>query len=633
MHVASPLGPRPAAATRGGDSLRFKVESAYGRLYVGGPDASIFARKLKGVVMNMNRRSFEVSLTLETLVAIRDVAGITGQQLARRCSPSVMRWAKAARKSQDAILEIHRKIDGGYLADLPWLDNRAGTVAPAWAPPDQVGDDGLYTHREPYRHQQIMATVASEVSGLSFIADMGTGKTRAAIEAMAHHGRSGSIDMYIVECPTGVTGVWRDEIGDWTNDLEPTVLDGSVKMRSEWIGDTAQAVRDGSFLVPRVPVAITNYEALPNHRKKESGEDGRRGMVDSIMGAGVNLGIVLDEGHRIRNPTSLVSKAAMQIAQVGSWRLHMTGTPILNGLQNIWSQWYFVDLGVTFGANFVQFRREFFDEDPYSFSSEPSDGTVDEFNSRLHIRGLRFTKEDCLDLPPKIFTVHEVEMGSAQALAYQDMRDELLVNLYAMEDEEGTASASIILTQILRLTQITSGFLPRDLDEPEDEPFRFTPNPKLDALVGLVEDNVLNHFNPASVIVWAWYREDIRAINEALAHLHPVTIAGGMSRRNREAAETAFRRGETRLLIGNPASAGVGLNLQAASVAFYYSQSYNLEHRAQSEDRCHRSGSEIHDSVTYVDVVCRGTIDEAVRHVLAGKMALADAVVEIRDAL
>jgi SNF2 family DNA or RNA helicase len=106
-----------------------------------------------------------------------------------------------------------------------------------------------------------------------------------------------------------------------------------------------------------------------------------------------------------------------------------------------------------------------------------------------------------------------------------------------------------------------------------------------------------------------------------------------MTRTQRDAAETAFRSGATRLLIGNPASAGVGLNLQAASLAVYFSQSYNLEHRAQSEDRCHRSGSEIHDSVTYVDLVCEDTIDEAVRNVLAGKMALAEAVVEIRDAL
>jgi len=207
------------------------------------------------------------------------------------------------------------------------------------------------------------------------------------------------------------------------------------------------------------------------------------------------------------------------------------------------------------------------------------------------------------------------------------------VDLAEIEGGEGTASASIILVQILRLTQITSGFLPRDEDERGVPPVRFTPNPKIDALDTIIREAVGNQMNPTSAIVWAWYREDIKRINENFADLSPVTIAGGMTRTQRDAAEAAFRSGEARLLIGNPASAGVGLNLQAASLAVYFSQSYNLEHRAQSEDRCHRAGSEIHDSVTYVDLVCEDTIDEAVRNVLAGKMALAEAVVEIREAL
>lgn len=626
---------RPGAVSRGGASLRFKVEAAYGRLYVSGPDAGRFMPQMKGSVQNRKRRSYEVSLTLETLTAIAAAAGLTGGQLANRCSEGVMRWARAARKSQDAVLQIHRRIDEGYEVDLPWLDNRAGRTAPAWAPQEQtevVDGVTVWRYRVPYQHQRIMATVACEISGLSFIADMGTGKTRAAVEAMAHHARNGLVDMFIVFCPAGVTGVWRDEIRDWTDDLDATILGGSIKSRSEWIKLTAEAMRQRSFLAT-LPVAITNYEALPNHRDREDGSPGQRGLVNVIVEAGVRIGIVLDEGHRIRNPTALVSKAAMQIAQSGVWRLHMTGTPILNGLKNIWSQWYFVDLGITFGANFVQFRREFFNEDPYTFTDEPSEGTIDEFNARLHVRGLRFTKEDCLDLPPKIYTVHTVQMTDEQAAAYKDMRDQLLVDLGEIEGGEGTASASIILTQILRLTQITSGFLPRDEDERGVPPVRFHPNPKIDALDTIIREAVGNQFNPTSAIVWAWYREDIRRIVENFADLSPSVIAGGMTRTQRDAAEAAFRSGETRLLVGNPASAGVGLNLQAASLAVYFSQSYNLEHRAQSEDRCHRAGSEIHDSVTYVDLVCEDTIDEAVRNVLAGKMALAEAVVEIRQAL
>ena len=103
-----------------------------------------------------------------------------------------------------------------------------------------------------------------------------------------------------------------------------------------------------------------------------------------------------------------------------------------------------------------------------------------------------------------------------------------------------------------------------------------------------------------------------------------------MKHTDRDEAERKFQAGEAKVLVGNPASAGVGLNLFQASVALYYSQGYNLEHRAQSEDRCHRSGSEIHDSVTYIDLSARGTVDEAVRAALAGKLELAEAVVELR---
>jgi len=627
---------RRSAPPRAGGSLRFKVEAAYGRLYVSGPDAGRFMTALKGCAINQKRRSYEVSLTLETLSAIAQASGMTGKQLANKCSEGVMRWARAARKSHDAVLAIHRRIDEGFEVDLPWHDYRAGTPSPTWAPEEQtevVDGVRVWKYRVPYNHQRIMATVACEISGLSFIADMGTGKTRAAVEAMAYHARNDLVDMFIVVCPAGVTGVWRDEVRDWTRDLDTVILDGPIKKRAEWIRLTAEAMRQKSFLVPRVPVVVTNYEALPNHREKEDGSPGQRGLIDVIVNAGIRIGMILDEGHRIRNPTALVSKAAMHMAQFGAWRLHMTGTPILNGLQNIWSQWYFVDLGITFGANFVQFRREFFNEDPYTFSSTPSDGTIDEFNARLHVRGLRFRKEDCLDLPPKIYTVNRVQMSGEQAMAYQEMRDQLIVDLDAMEGEEGTASASIMLVQMLRLTQITSGFLPRDEDERDMPPVRFHPNPKLDALDALIRPAVTNQLSPTSAIVWAWYREDIKRINEVFADLSPVTIAGGMTPKQRQASEDAFKSGQTRLLIGNPASAGVGLNLQAASLVAYYSQSYNLEHRAQSEDRSHRSGSEIHDSVTYVDMVCEGTLDEAVRNVLAGKMALADAVVELRAAL
>jgi SNF2 family DNA or RNA helicase len=344
--------------------------------------------------------------------------------------------------------------------------------------------------------------------------------------------------------------------------------------------------------------------------------------LTALMGR-VKVGMALDECHKIRNPQAKVTKAAVSLAQHADWRLGMTGTPVLQGAQDIWSQWYVVDLGITFGANYVQFRREFLDENPYTFKLEAKPGALEEIGIRMRKRGLRFTKEECLDLPPKIYESIEVEMTPEQKRAYKQMEADLVAMLSESNDEYATASNQ--LAAILRLTQITSGFVPNETGEIH----RFRPNPKLASLEEIVEEQI----GAQQIIVWARYREDVRAIAERLAGFNPVLIQGGQSDQERRDAEEWFQSGERRLLVANPQAGGVGLNLQRASLAVYYSQGYSLEHRLQSEDRCHRSGSEVHNRVTYIDLVVKATIDEVITEALAGKKSVAEAVVDLRRAI
>jgi SNF2 family DNA or RNA helicase len=191
--------------------------------------------------------------------------------------------------------------------------------------------------------------------------------------------------------------------------------------------------------------------------------------------------------------------------------------------------------------------------------------------------------------------------------------------------DDAYATAATQLTAILRLTQITSGFVP---DE-EGVIRRFRPNPKLDALEEFVRENITD----AQIIVWAVYREDVRAIVERLSDLNPAIMQGGQTDRERFAAETDFQEGRKRLLVGNPAAGGVGTNLQAASIACYYSLGYSLIDRLQSEDRCHRSGSEIHNRVLYVDFLCESSIDTVVRNAVAEKKEVAEIVVDLKRAI
>jgi SNF2 family DNA or RNA helicase len=270
-------------------------------------------------------------------------------------------------------------------------------------------------------------------------------------------------------------------------------------------------------------------------------------------------------------------------------------------------------------------------------------GALSEVGMLMRRRGLRYRKADCLDLPPKQYETQEVELSAEQRAAYNQMAATLVAMLQGerapagyefpgdadddlgdepLPGERKIATAATQLSMILRLSQITSGFLPTE----EHGTHVFSVNPKLDALEEIVRENVVNQ----QIIVWARYRRDIETICARLANLNPVRIYGGMSERAGAQAEEDFQSGRSRVMVANAVSAGMGLTLTAASLVVYYSQDYSLENRIQSEDRCHRPGSEIHSAVTYIDLVCRDTVDEVVKEALDAKLEVAEAVVELR---
>lgn len=569
-----------------------KVSAAYGRLYVSGPGWR-YAGVLRGAAVNLQRNWVELSLTLDSLKALRQAMGIDRETFKRMLTPQVLRWAQAAGNSEKTVKDMHQQLAAGWRRELPWQDV----------------EEGL----RPFAHQEVMASVATMLDGAAFLCDMGTGKTRAALESIAWLMREGAVRQSLVIAPRSVMRTWEKQCRRWTPELIPVVLDGKVEERRRILSQP---------LAGRV--YVINYDVVTMIK------DTLNEQFDRTM-----WHLTADEMHKIKNPQAQWSKAMMEIAGHARWRLGQTGTPILNGAHDIWSQWYMVDLGVTFGSNYVQFRREWFDEDKYDFDKlTPKDGTLEGIGQRLRRRGLRYKKSECLDLPDKVYERVDLEMTPKQKAAYVQMEDTLVAELTQQaapadgdDDVEGEryATAATQLVAILRLTQITSGFV----NDENGQLFRFQPNPKLDALETIVREQITEQ----QIIVWAHYREDIRAITERLQDLRPVVIQGGQTTTVREQAEDDFQSGRARLLVGNPASGGLGLNLQAASLAIYYSQNYSLDERQQSEDRCHRAGSEIHSKVTYIDLIVTGTIDEVIVQALLAKKSVAAAVVDLRRML
>jgi SNF2 family DNA or RNA helicase len=338
-------------------------------------------------------------------------------------------------------------------------------------------------------------------------------------------------------------------------------------------------------------------------------------------------GLIVDEGHRLKNPEADRTRAIMAMAMFAPWRLVLTGSLVLQGAQDVWAPWMVVDRGLTFGANYVSFRDEWLQENAWTGKLTLKPGQATQVGQRLRRRGVRLRKEDCMDLPPKTFEAQMVQMSAEQWEAYEAMGEELLAELE--EDEEATAATQLVA--LLRLTQITSGFLPTT----DGTVYHFAPNPKLEVLREVVQDI---RAEDQAVLVWARYREDVTAIATVLrSDGHRIgTIMGARTaadRVNNREIEERFERGDFDVLIGIPEAGGLGLNLQRASYAVYYSQGYSLEGRQQSEDRCHRAGSEVHAKVTYIDLMCEGTIDEEVLAALRDKKAVQEAVVDLRSAV
>jgi SNF2 family DNA or RNA helicase len=557
--------------------MAVNIEFAYGRLYVSGPEHRRLER-LPGAALDYRRGRVQMAATADSFRAIRTQLGITRQELARYCSPRALAYGRWLAADQQQVQQVHAFIDSGNRMAAPWTDTHG-------------------VRRAPFEHQTVWYTAAMMLDGIAMLGDVGTAKTRAALETIRT--LIPVVPRWIVACPTSVVRTWKNQNAEWTGDrLHVIPLEGPVRERIAALH---------AFTNPGT-VFVVNYETLAK-------------LEEAILSLG-DFGFVCDESQKLKNPNAGRTKAAMRIAVAAKRRFCLTGTSILQGPQDAWAQWFIVDHGRTFGPNYVQFRRDWFHEDQFGRLT-PRAGALERIGQKMQWRAWRFSKDECFDLPPQIFETREVEMTRAQAQAYQEMAEELVATL---PESVTPATAATQLTSMLRLAQITSGAIP----DANGIMRRFLPNPKMDLLEELVRDEI----EAQQIIVWAHFQEDIRMAGERLADLHPVFIwgeqTGARGRNEREEAERAFQAGERRLLIANPGAGGVGLNLQASSLAVYYSRSFALEAWLQSIGRNHRAGSERHDRITYISLLVPGTIDEIIAAALDRKESTLNIVQNVR---
>jgi hypothetical protein len=455
---------------------------------------------------------------------------------------------------------------------------------------------------------------------------MGLGKSKIVIDEALQLYIDGTIDRVLVVAGKG-------SYADWLDKHLPENTPSYMRVLAHlWRGKSKQEEENIRTLMYHDPgyghkilrVLIMNVEAfgLP-HSVAET-------VARNFVNGGKTM-IVVDESTKIRNTDAHRTQVMIDLGRRAVVRRAMTGLATPKNPLDLWGQMSFLGLSHVLGSNWYTFRAQYCTmkrleinvvnprtkrRDVRRIDKVVGYKNLDRLAALMLPHSFRALKEDCLDLPPKIYERMSVELTPAQKKAYRDM-----LKLATVELETGVyASATNAMARIGRLHQIVCGFL-------TDE----------DGVTHELESNRLSVMEDAidemegSVIVWCAYQHDVVAVANHLRKTYPerggvVEYYGPTPPHIRAAGVRMFQEGRAAFFVGTAATGGFGITLTAAHNVIYFSSSFDLEMRLQSEDRCHRDGTT--HSVTYVDLVSPGTVDTKILKALQEKKSVADVVMD-----
>lgn len=431
-------------------------------------------------------------------------------------------------------------------------------------------------------HQKEGTQFLREKERAGLFDEQGLGKSKQLIDAIAAEMAVGSIRGAVIVCPNGLKSNWATEIEKFSS--LPCTVFGS-----------GRAARRSAFTAMRAAFYIINYEAIP----------AEMASLKALLQF-KPMALILDESHRIKTPGARVTKAIHKLRSHAARRYILSGTPVANKPDDLWSQMFFLDDGDALGDSFESFERTYKD-------GRSGYQRMDDLRLRIAHNTLRRTKDNSLKLPPKTYTRISVPLAPAQGTMYETMRKDLELSVRKMSGVQVMEQAEAILARMVRLAQLASN--PALLDAN----YREVP-----AKLALL-DNLLSKTLKVpgrKVIVWTSFVENIRVMAARYKKYKPVVIYGEMDNSARDKSVRAFRDDHTvRLLIANPAAAREGLTLTEANVAIYLDRTFNLVDYLQSQDRIHRISQT--KPCEIVLLIAKETVDEFIDFSLEQKHRLA----------
>jgi SNF2 family DNA or RNA helicase len=447
---------------------------------------------------------------------------------------------------------------------------------------------------KPFKHQYDALAMALTYHKYALLMEMGTGKTKVAIDfcSILRENKVTTKPTLII-CPNSVLWNWAKEVD--TNESYykyATVLEGTKKKRISILEDE---LKNGCQYF------IINYEGVLVLRDK------LEGLFDIV---------ICDESTRIKNHKAQTTRVITELFLDVEHKLIMSGTPITQSPLDIYAQYNFLDKNYLGSKSFYAFRNRHCEMGGFGNYEVIAYKNMTELKGQIEKYGYIIKKEDCLDLPEKIYQTRELTMTPDMLKQYKQMRKEMIIELSEEVAEvvgNEFATAQMILVKLLRLSEITSG------------KYQEKEQPKMKELEELLTENVRQN----KVVIWCRFTDSINKVTKKLTDMNIgfTMVNGTVGNADRQKRIDEFNtNSDVRVMVAQIQSMGMGINLTSANLVIYYENTYSLQDRLQSEDRTHRVGQK--KNVVYVDLVYNETIDEGILEAIKAKKQIADSLVQ-----
>ena len=460
---------------------------------------------------------------------------------------------------------------------------------------------------KPYKHQLTALEKSWNKQNYAYFMEMGTGKTKVLIDNMSMLYDKGKIDGALIIAPKGVVKTWYEQ--ELPAHLPKHIENVTILWQSN-ITKSQQEKLDSLFEIETaLHILVMNVEAFSTDKGVK--------FAAKFLNSHKTL-MAVDESTTVKTPTAKRTKNIIDLGKYAKYKRILTGSPVTKNPLDLYSQCEFLDPYLLDFTSYYAFRNRYAEMKTMHIRGR-SIQVVNEFKNLGELSdtlgnfSYRVLKEDCLDLPDKIFTKRHISLTPDQFKVYQQMKKQAIAVLNGK-----VTSTMTVLTQLMRLHQITCGHFTAD-----DGTTQLLPNNRISELMNILEET------EGKAIIWANYQRDVNQIIQAIVKEYGeesvVDYYGLTPQDDRQENIKKFQNGdECRFLVGTPQTGGYGITLTKANTVIYFSNGYDLEKRLQSEDRAHRIGQK--KAVTYIDIICEDTVDEKIVKALREKINIASEV-------